>query len=88
MNDRMPMPEFMETRNVKTIFLEYNSIIIKIKKYIKWKEMPLYEMSAPGNSSLNVLLNLSTKGVSKLYTRMKDSFSHELDNAVDKWREY
>ena len=45
--------------------------------------MPLYEESAPRNSSVNVLLNLITKGVS---TRMKDSFSHELANAVDKWR--
>ena len=42
---------------------------------------------APRNSYLNVLLNLSDKGVSKLYIPMKDSFSHVLDIAVTKWGE-
>ena len=49
--------------------------------------MPLCEESHPRNSSLNVILNLSTKAASNLYIRMKDSFSHVLDNAVDKWNE-
>ena len=54
----------------------------------QWKEFPLYgESFIPRNSSLNVLLNLSEKGCSKLYTRMKDSHEHALDNIVTKWKE-
>ena len=37
------------------------------------------------NSSLNVFLNLTFKGVSRIYSRMKDSHTHILDNAVDIW---
>ena len=44
----------------------------------------MYVEDAPRNSSLNVFLNQSKKGVSKLYSQMKDSFSHVLDIAVDK----
>ena len=61
----------MTIHNVKTNFLDYNFVTSKIKKYIEWKVMPLYQESAPRNSSLNVILNLSTKGTSKLYRIMK-----------------
>ena len=74
----------MTIQNVKTNFLDYNFVTSKIKKYIKWKEMPLYQESAPRNSALNAILNLSTKGTSKLYSIMKDSFSHVLDIAAEK----
>ena len=50
--------------------------------------MPSYEESAPRNSALNVILNLSSKGASKLYSRMKDSFSHVLSNAADRWNKH
>ena len=53
----------------------------------QWKEFPLYAESLPRNSSLNVLLNLREKGCSKLYTRMKDSHEHVLDNIVTKRKE-
>ena len=33
----------------------------------------------------NVFLNLSDKGASRLYSRMKESFSHVLDNAFEIW---
>ena len=88
MNVIRPMEEFMTTHNVKPNVLDYKSITIKIKKYIKWNDMNLYEETALRNSSLNVILDLSVKGVSKLYIRMKDSFSHVLDNVVDQWREH
>ena len=39
----MPMTGYMETYNLKANFKEYSSITIKIKKFIEWKEMPLYE---------------------------------------------
>ena len=50
-------------------------------------EMPLYQESAPKSSSLNMILNLSIKGSSKLYSIMKDSFSHVLDIAASKWND-
>ena len=56
----------MTTHNVKTNFLDYNYITIKIKKYIEWKDMPLYEELAPKNSSLHVILSLRLKGVSRI----------------------
>ena len=87
MNVVMSMEEFMTTHNVKTNFLDYNFVTSEIKKYIEWKEMLLYQESAPRNSALNVILNLSTKGTSKLYSIMKDSFSHVLDIAADKWND-
>ena len=81
------MIEFMETFDVKTNFSEYSSVSIKIKKVLEWKEILLYAEPAPQNSSLNVLLNLSKKGCSKLYSRMKDSFGHVVDNIVDRWKD-
>ena len=60
----IPMSEFMENFNVKTLFLEYKSITIKIKNFVEWKEIPLNAESAARNSSLNVLLNLSENGCS------------------------
>ena len=59
-----PMSEFMENFNVKTLFLEYKSITIKIKNFVEWKETPLNAESAARNSFLNVLLNLSENGCS------------------------
>ena len=87
MNVILPMEEFMLKPNVKTNFLDYNYIAFKIKKYIEWKDLPLHIEDAPRNSSLNVLLNLSNNGVCRLYSRLKDSYSHVLDKAVAEWEE-
>ena len=81
----LPMDDFMARFNVKTNFLDYNYVTTKIKRYIEWQELPLYEEEFPKNSSLNVFLNLTFKGVSGIYRRMKDSHTHILDNAVDIW---
>ena len=75
----------METHGVKTNFLDYHYITDKIKNFIKWKDMPLYMEDSPRNSSLNIFLNQNKKGVSKIYSQMKQSFSHVLDTAVAKW---
>ena len=47
--------------------------------------MPLYEEDQPKNSSLNIFLNQTLKGVSKIYSQMKNSSSSVLDTAVEKW---
>ena len=81
------MEEFIEKYNVKTYFLEYNSITIKIKRFLEWKDYPEYREPYHRKSFLNILLNLSVKGSSRLHTRMKNSNSHILDNIVSSWEE-
>ena len=85
MNVLMPMNTFMETHGVTTNFLDYHHISNKIKKFIEWRDVPLYVEDAPRNSSMNVFLNQNRKGVSKIYSQMKDSSSQVLDTAVEKW---
>ena len=71
----LPMDTFMEIHGVSTNFLYYHHITNKIKKYIEWRDVPLYVEDAPRNSSLNVFLNQSKKGVSKIYSQMKEPFT-------------
>ena len=87
MNVMLPMDKFMETHSVKTNFLEYHFITEKIKHFIEWKDMPIFEEEAPRNSSLNNFLNQTKKDVSKIYSQMKQSSAHVLDTAVAKWCE-
>ena len=79
----MPINTLMETYGLKTNFLEYHHISHKIKKFIEWRDIHLYEEDQPKNSSLNIFLN--QKGVSKIYSQMKNSSSSVLDTAVEKW---
>ena len=85
MNVVMPIDTFMETYGLKTNFLEYHYISHKITKFIEWREMPLYEEDQPKNGSLNIFLNQTVKGVSKIYSQMKNTSSSSLDTAVEKW---
>ena len=87
MNNPLTMLEFTTKYHVKTNFLEYHSLISKIRKYIEWRDLPLHEEEQPVNSAFNTILNLSVKGSSRLYAIMKDSSSHILDIAVDKWND-
>ena len=54
MNVVMPIDTFVETYGLKTNFLEYHHISHKMKKFIEWRDMPLYEEDQPKNSSLNI----------------------------------
>ena len=49
--------------------------------------MPLHQEEHPVNSALNIMLNRSVKGSSRLYIIMKGSSSHILDNAADRWND-
>ena len=84
-NAILSMDDFIARFNVKTNFLDYNYVTTKIKKYIEWQDVPLHCDELPRNSSLNVFLNLTTKGVSRMYSRMKESHNQVLDNAVEIW---
>ena len=79
--------KFTSHYGVETNFLEYNNICHKIKKSLEWKDTPLYSETLPRNSTLNILLNMSTKGCSKLYIMVKNSNEVVLNNIVNKWNE-
>ena len=81
----LTMDQFVEHHRVKTNFLEYNNICFKIKKNLEWKEVPLRFETLPRNSTLNMLVNLNTKGCSRLYSKIKGSNSNILDSIVEKW---
>ena len=87
MNVPLTMVEFTGKYHVKTNFLEYHSLISKIKKYIEWRDLPLHEEEQPVNSTLNTILNLNVKGSSKLYTLLKGSSEHILEIASERWSE-
>ena len=87
MNVPLTMFEFTTKYHVKINFLEYHSLISKIRKYIEWRGLPLHDEEQPVNSALNTILNLSMKGSSKLYTLLKGSSGHILDIASDRWNE-
>ena len=71
----------------QTFWKEYDIIAFKIEDFLEWEEFPLYSEPLPRNGSLNTLLNLNEKACSKLYTKMKNSFEHVLDNIVAKGKE-
>ena len=85
MRNIVTMEELMKAFSIKTYFLEYNSVTTKIKRFLEWRKIPLYAELFPRNRSLNVLLDQSEKGRSKLTTGMRDSFEHVLENVV-KWK--
>ena len=82
----LTMEQFVEYHGVKTNFLEYNNICYRIKRILEWKDVPLRFETLPRKSTLNMLVNLSTKGCSRLYSKIKDSSNHVVDTIVEKWR--
>ena len=85
MNVILPMDVFVKRYNVTTNFLEYHQVTMKIKKFLEWKDVPLCTEEAPRNSSLNIFLNQNKKGVSRIYSQMKQSNDHILETASQKW---
>ena len=79
--------KFPNHYGVKSNFLEYNNICHKIRKFLEWKDTPLYSETLPRNSTLDILLDMSTKGCSKLYTMVKNSNEVVLNNLVNQWNE-
>ena len=86
-NTTITMEEFTSHFGVKTNFLEFSNICHKINKFLEWEDLPPYSETLPRNSTVNILMNKSSKGCSKLYTMIKDSNDTVLDNIVNKWSE-
>ena len=85
MNVILPMDVFVKRYNVTTNFLEYHQVKMKIKKFLEWKDVPLHIEESPRNSSLNIFLNQTKKGVSRMYSQMKQFNVHILEGASNKW---
>ena len=79
------MEEFIDHFGVKTNFLEFNNICNKITKFLEWREIPNFSEPLPRNSTVNILLNKSIKGYSKLYTMIRDSDDSIINKLVNKW---
>ena len=84
-NNLVSMEEFIDHFGVKTNFLEFNNIGHKIKKFLEWKEIPNFSDPLPRNSTINVLLNKSIKGCSKLYSMIRDSDDSIINLLENKW---
>ena len=77
------MEEFTSRYGVKQTF--WNIIIcFKIRKFLEWRDIPLYSETHPRNGTINILVNLSSKGCSKSYSKIKDTNDHVLNNIVTK----
>ena len=74
-----PYGRIYKNMKCENILLEYNSITIKIKSFLEWKDF--YHMQCWRlKQRFNISINLCDKGCSKFYTIMKDSCEHVLDN--------
>ena len=63
----MELHNFQETFQVKANFLEYESVCIKIKKFLNFKDCHNFKTPLPRISYLNIIVNMDKKGVSNLY---------------------
>ena len=71
--------------DIKTNFLVYGSIKMKIKDFLSDKEMPNYAELSPQNSLINMIISQDKKGVSNLYKYIHGSSSDILYNICQKW---
>ena len=55
------------TYNIKMNFLEYAYLTFLINTHLDWMDISELCVPRPGNSLLNILLSIDTKGVSNLY---------------------
>ena len=78
------MEEFTNIYGVKMNILEFNDICFNIRKFLEWRDYPLYCETLPRYSTINIPIKLSLKGCSRLYSKIKDSNDHVLHNIVTK----
>ena len=59
--------DFEQKFQLRTSFLEYGALTMKLKSFLQFRESPLHSHSIPNNCLLNVILQKDTKGVSTIY---------------------
>ena len=77
--------EDFELKYIKTNFLVYGSVKMKIKDFLSDKEMPIYAELSPQNSLINMIISQDKKGVSNLYKYIHGRSSDILYNICQKW---
>ena len=83
----MSNDDLRETYSIKINFIDYHNFKSTITDYLSWKEKSTKQESFPKNSALNKLLNIDTKGCSKLYKLLKGTNTHIIDNISDIWEQ-
>ena len=79
------MADFIARYKVKTNFLEYARVSIKINEYLNWRDTPDYREPRPKNSFLNSILSADIKGLSNLYKLILPKGNQILGELTDKW---
>ena len=81
------LEEINEFYNINMKFREYHGLKIKINAYLELQYKSDFIEPYPRNSSMNVLLNIDSKGVSNLYKKLHCSNENLLFELCDKWEE-
>ena len=81
------LEEINEFYNINMKFREYHGLKIKINAYLELQYKSDFIEPYPRNSSMNVLLNIDSKGVSNLYKKLHCSNENLLFEICDKWEE-
>ena len=66
LNNVQSLDSINEQSSIDMNFLEYHSLKLKLTAFLDFQDMPAYREFAPWNNSMNILLNIDTKGVSNL----------------------
>ena len=77
--------DFEQKFQLKTNFLEYGAVTMKINAFLQSRESPLYSYSTPNNCIMNVILQKDSKGVSTIYKMLLSKNNSIIENAVYKW---
>ena len=67
--------------------LDYHNLKTMASSYFEIQEKPNFIEPLPGNRSLNILLNIDNKGVSKLYKKVNSSKENILLEICERWEE-
>ena len=77
--------DFEKKFQLRTNFLEYGAVSMKINTFLQSRETPLHNHIIPNNCMLNVILQKDTKGVSTIYKMLLGKNNSIIENACTKW---
>ena len=80
----MELQKFQDSFDIKTNFLEYGSVCIIIKSFLKYKDFPMYKTSPTRNSYLNIIVHKDIKGLSNLYRNLHGKHNI-VEESCNKW---
>ena len=77
--------DFEQKSRVKTNFLEYGAVVMKVKAFLQSRETPLFSHPTPNNCLLNIILQKDIKGVSTIYKLLLSKNNSIIENVCSKW---